>query len=159
MTVKERFIKIIIDRYSSNKREFALAIGVNPTVVENIVGSRGGNPSFETLQKTLFANADINCEWLILDIEPAYKSEKTEFDKKTVEKEVETTKESIDLKSFELFFIRYDSLAHENGMLKDENALLKNKVEELEKAVEKLPKKATYKIPKSGSSIAAEPKP
>ncbi len=65
MTVKERFDVLIKHFASGNKREFSKKIGVSPTVVENIVGARRGNPSFEVLQKILYAFADINASWLI----------------------------------------------------------------------------------------------
>ncbi len=40
-------------------------IDVSPSVVENIVGTRGGNPSFEVLQKVIYAFEHINPKWLI----------------------------------------------------------------------------------------------
>lgn len=65
MSINERFEKIINDLYSGNKRSFSLAIGVSPTVIENVVGTRRGNPSFEVLQKVVFANENINIDWLL----------------------------------------------------------------------------------------------
>ena len=63
-TVNQR-VKIIIDKlYASNKRAFALAIEVSPTVIENIVGTRQGNPSFEVAQK-ICAKANIEANWLL----------------------------------------------------------------------------------------------
>ena len=67
MTINEKFSKIIDELYSGNKRAFANSIGVAPTVIENIVGKRQGNPSFDVLQKTISANANINSEWLLSD--------------------------------------------------------------------------------------------
>lgn len=68
MTINERFDKVIKELYKGNKRAFAITVGVAPTVIENIVGTRKGNPSFEVLYKTLYANANISAEWLILEI-------------------------------------------------------------------------------------------
>jgi phage repressor protein C with HTH and peptisase S24 domain len=67
MTINEKFNKIISELYSGNKRAFANSIGVAPTVIENIVGKRQGNPSFDVLQKIISANANINSEWLLSD--------------------------------------------------------------------------------------------
>jgi hypothetical protein len=65
MTIKERFEKLIQHFSNGNKRAFAEMIGVAPTVIENIVGKREGNPSFDILQKTIFAIEDLNTEWLL----------------------------------------------------------------------------------------------
>ena len=65
MDTKEKF-EVLIKHYAGgNKRDFSSKAGVPPTVIENIVGTRQGNPSFEVLQKILFAFADINPEWLL----------------------------------------------------------------------------------------------
>lgn len=64
MTINERFNSIIKDLFGGNKSAFASAIGVTPSVVENIVGKRGGKPSFDVLEKVC-ALAQINAEWLI----------------------------------------------------------------------------------------------
>lgn len=65
MTINERFEKIIQILFKGNKRAFALHIGVSPTVIENVVGSRKGKPSFDVLEKVC-ANANISAEWLLL---------------------------------------------------------------------------------------------
>jgi len=66
MTINERFKEVIKSLYNGNKRAFSLRIGVSPTVVENVVGTRNGNPSFEVIYKVC-ANANINPAWLILE--------------------------------------------------------------------------------------------
>jgi phage repressor protein C with HTH and peptisase S24 domain len=65
MTTKERFDLLIKYFAGGNKSEFASKIDVSPTVIENIVGARQGNPSFMVLQKIFFAFAEINPKWLI----------------------------------------------------------------------------------------------
>ncbi|MDU1906396.1 MAG: hypothetical protein E6772_16620 [Dysgonomonas sp.] len=65
MSINKRFVQIVNTLYSGKKSSFANAIGVNPSVIENIVGRRQGNPSFEVTQKVLIANANINAEWLM----------------------------------------------------------------------------------------------
>ncbi|MEZ3550261.1 S24 family peptidase [uncultured Duncaniella sp.] len=64
MTINQRFERIILSLFSGNKSSFASAIGVTPSVVDNIVGKRQGKPSFEVLQK-LSAIEEINIEWVV----------------------------------------------------------------------------------------------
>jgi hypothetical protein len=66
MTINERFKEVIRSLYHGNKRAFSFRIGVSPTVVENVVGARNGNPSFDVIYKVC-ANANINPTWLILE--------------------------------------------------------------------------------------------
>ena len=65
MTINERFEAIIQVLFAGNKRAFALHVGISPTVVENVVGTRKGKPSFDVLEKVC-ANANISAEWLLL---------------------------------------------------------------------------------------------
>lgn len=64
MTINERFEIIIKDLFAGNKRAFAMHVNVSPTVVENVVGSRKGKPSFDFLNKVC-ANANISPSWLL----------------------------------------------------------------------------------------------
>ncbi|MDE6125969.1 MAG: hypothetical protein K2G30_03345 [Muribaculaceae bacterium] len=64
MNINSRLSKLIRLLYGGNKSAFSAAIGVSPSVVENIVGKRQGKPSFEVLEK-ISAIAEINIEWLI----------------------------------------------------------------------------------------------
>lgn len=64
MTINKRLDRVISDLYGGNKSAFAAAIGVTPSVVDNIVGKRQGKPSFDVIEK-ISANAEINVEWLI----------------------------------------------------------------------------------------------
>lgn len=65
MNINERFETIIKVLFGGNKRAFANAVGISPTVVENVVGARRGKPSFDVLEKVC-ANANISAEWLVL---------------------------------------------------------------------------------------------
>lgn len=59
-------ISLLIAKISNgNKRQFSLLIGVSATVIENIVGSRLGKPSFDVLEKIIYAIENINVDWLI----------------------------------------------------------------------------------------------
>ncbi len=64
MTINERFETIIQVLFQGNKRAFAKAVGISPTVVENVVGARKGKPSYDVLEKVC-ANANISAEWLL----------------------------------------------------------------------------------------------
>lgn len=55
---------IINQLYNGNKRAFSMAVGVTPTVIENVVGTRQGKPSFDVLEKVC-ANANISATWLM----------------------------------------------------------------------------------------------
>ena len=64
MSINDRFGKIIRTLYGGNKSAFANAIGVAPSVVENIVGKRQGKPSFDVVEKVC-AITEVNTTWLI----------------------------------------------------------------------------------------------
>lgn len=64
MTINERFEQIIKVLYNGNKRAFATACGISPTVVENVVGTRQGKPSYDVLEK-MCANANVNPDWIL----------------------------------------------------------------------------------------------
>lgn len=65
-TVNER-VKDIIKRFSNdNQASYAISIGVTPTVINNIVGGRMSEPSFQTLLKIIVAYPQISSDWLLL---------------------------------------------------------------------------------------------
>lgn len=64
MTINDRFNEIIKSLFNGNKRAFAQQVGVSPTVIENVVGTRKGKPSYDVLYK-IIANANISPEWLM----------------------------------------------------------------------------------------------
>ena len=64
MTVNSRLERVINTLFNGRKSAFASAIGVTPSVVDNIVGKRKGKPSFEVMEK-ISAIAELNIEWLI----------------------------------------------------------------------------------------------
>lgn len=64
MSINERFSQIITALFNGNKSAFASAIGVTPSVVDNIVGKRQGKPSFDVVEK-VSALAEMNINWLI----------------------------------------------------------------------------------------------
>lgn len=64
-TINDRIEQLISHFTKGNKRAFAIKSGLAPTVLENIVGKRGGKPSFDVLEKIVCAFATINANWLI----------------------------------------------------------------------------------------------
>ena len=64
MTINERVQMVIDSLCKGNKRAFANLVGISATVVENIVGSRKGKPSFDVLCK-ICSNANISEAWLL----------------------------------------------------------------------------------------------
>lgn len=76
MTINERFQHIINSMYNGNKRAFSNAVGISPTVTENIVGSRQGKPSYEILCKVC-ANANISEQWLLSEQGEMLKSKRS----------------------------------------------------------------------------------
>lgn len=64
MDINSRFQAIIDTLFDGKQNAFAKAIGVAPSVIANVVGSRKGKPSFDVLSK-ICANADISEEWLL----------------------------------------------------------------------------------------------
>lgn len=64
MTINNRIEQIIEKLYKGNKRAFATAIGVAPTVIQNVVGTRQGKPSYGLLEK-ICAIESISIAWVI----------------------------------------------------------------------------------------------
>lgn len=59
-------MKMLINAVSNgNKRAFSQLVGVTPTVLENIVGTRQGKPGYDLLEKTAFAIENLNTNWLL----------------------------------------------------------------------------------------------
>ena len=75
MTINERVNAIITELYNGNKRAFSIFIGVSPTVIENVVGTRQGKPSYDVLEK-ICAKANISGDWLLTGEGSMLKEEK-----------------------------------------------------------------------------------
>lgn len=63
--INKRMTELINAVSNGNKRAFSQLVGVSPTVIENIVGTRQGKPGYELLEKILFAIENINIDWLL----------------------------------------------------------------------------------------------
>ncbi len=78
-TINER-IKLLIEALGLNKNSFSTKIGVDSTVIHNIVSGRLTKPSFDVLEKILLSNDNINLEWLILGkSDKLFKDNKAQF--------------------------------------------------------------------------------
>lgn len=62
--INERMKQLINAVSNGNKRAFSQLVGVTPTVIENIVGTRQGKPGYELLEKIAFSIENINLDWL-----------------------------------------------------------------------------------------------
>lgn len=75
MNINERLTELIKTEYKGKKLAFAQAVGIPATVVENLVGTRQGKPSYEVLVK-ICANANVSSEWLLTGEGEMIKSER-----------------------------------------------------------------------------------
>ena len=73
MSINVRIQAIIDQQYSTNKKAFANAVGVGSTVIQNIVGTRQGKPSYDVIEK-ICANANISPDWLLTGSGPMLKT-------------------------------------------------------------------------------------
>lgn len=64
MSINTRFELIIEALFKGKQNAFAAAIGVAPSVVNNVVGKRQGKPSFDLIEK-ISSIAELNIDWLI----------------------------------------------------------------------------------------------
>lgn len=119
MTINERFDELINVLYGGNKRAFAKALEVAPTVIENVVGSRQGKPSFDVIARVC-ALANINAEWVVCG---------TGEMMKTTEPEVRNNDTNSPMVAQFIDTIR--SQAEEIGRLKERNAQLERENIEL----------------------------
>lgn len=72
-------IKELIDTISNgNKRAFSGLVGVSPTVIENIVGTRQGKPGYDLLEKIAFAIENINMNWVFTGEGQMFREERSE---------------------------------------------------------------------------------
>lgn len=127
-SINERYLRIANELYGGNKSALSKSIGVSPTVVENILGTRKGNPGFDVLQKTIYANANINPEWLMTGQGEMLKSEKS-LTATTPTKPSTLVKEDNPL---------LDYLQNENKELKEEISTLNAENKALNKEIGKL---------------------
>lgn len=63
-SVNER-IRFLIAELDLTSRAFSLKIGVDPTVIHNIISGRLSMPSYLVLEKILLTFDNINAKWLI----------------------------------------------------------------------------------------------
>lgn len=130
MTINERFTVIINTLYSGNKSAFAKAIGVAPSVVDNIVGKRQGKPSYDVIEK-VSALAAVNLNWLISEI-----GEPLDFynRKKEQPEEKKAASPELELRLLEMISDKDKTIreqAEELGRLRERIAQLEQRLEKL----------------------------
>jgi hypothetical protein len=64
LIINER-IKILIEELNLNNRSFALKLGIDPTIIHNIVAGRKSHPSFTVLEKIILTFDNIEARWLL----------------------------------------------------------------------------------------------
>lgn len=64
MSIDKRIEKLI--GHVGNKSAFSRAIGVRPSVIQNITGQKQSKPGFILIQKILTKFENLNADWLIL---------------------------------------------------------------------------------------------
>lgn len=113
-TINER-IQLLISHFTNgNKRAFANKLGLSATVIENVVGKRGGKPSFDVLEKIAFAFATVNTKWLLTGTGTTFKNTSdfkcisndglevvsediTKYEKKTESERIKELRETIEV--------------------------------------------------------------
>jgi len=134
MTIKDRFDFLINHYAHGNKRAFSGMIEVSPSVIENIVGTRGGNPSFEVLQKTLCAFEHVSPKWLVAGQGEAFMEEKYSDLPVGVDVELQTFKSLPSEKNKVAKNMtndeRIDALIRQNDALTETNAKLAQSVQD-----------------------------
>lgn len=130
MTINERFGKIIRLLYGGNKSAFASAIGVTPSVVDNIVGRRQGKPSFDVVEK-VSALAEVNTEWLITGKGEAFDFRSSEEKEKEAHPQHQTTE--IEIKLLDMLSLKDDTIRQQA----EEIGKLRERIKQLEQRFEK----------------------
>ena len=65
MSIQDRYRQLIEIHTNGNVAAFAKKIGVAKSNIQNMIGSRGSNPSFEVICQTLITFESLNARWLI----------------------------------------------------------------------------------------------
>ena len=101
--INGRFVEIINRLYAGNKRAFAQQVGISPTVIENVVGTRQGKPSYDVLEKVC-ANANISAEWLLSGKGSMIRDEDTQMTAATIQSQFTLrTDRRVDVQSVPLY--------------------------------------------------------
>lgn len=68
MSIRDRVNMLINKHTDGNKKQFARIIGISPSVIENIVGTRDGKPSYDVMCK-ICTTCNVTADWLLLGID------------------------------------------------------------------------------------------
>jgi len=99
-------IKFLINELNLNSRAFSVKLGIDPTVMHNIVSGRMNMPSYIVLEKILLTFDNINSRWLITgkgntyeySVEPISVLNETSPSYENLSKEIRLENEIINLK-------------------------------------------------------------
>lgn len=131
MTINNR-IGLLINSLGLNNNSFSTHIGVNPTVIHNIVKGRNA-PSYDIITKIALSFDNICLEWLILEKGEMF-HDKIQPDKKYIE-----VKEPPGIKH--VLTATKEALLHAEAEIesrKETNSLLVDKIRNLEEKIHKL---------------------
>lgn len=118
--INERIQQLIEKECKGNKRAFAQRVGISPSSIENVVGTRGGKPSFDLLEKILLAFENVDANWLILG------KEKTEaIEPRKIQKDLDPDLISKMLDEMKALNEKIADQAKAIGMLEAENKYIK----------------------------------
>ena len=65
MELNNRIQEIVNELYKSSRRSFAIALGVSPATIDNILGARSSKPSADLLIRIKQKIDRINLDWLL----------------------------------------------------------------------------------------------
>ena len=133
--INERIKQLIETVSGGNKRAFSLLIGVSPTVIENIVGSRKGKPGYELLEKIIFSIENINTEWLFTGRGDILKTEKRYSIQESPAMIAAEPRAEYSSDSNSLIYKMYKEKDEENKILLKEIGRLEERLEKYESSV------------------------
>lgn len=111
----------LINRISNgNKRAFSKLVGVTPTVIENIVGTRKGKPGYDLLEKISYSIENINLDWLLTGRNPMFHTDQLPTVVQTsIQAESSSINESMLYKMYKEKEAKLEELLKENGRLEE----------------------------------------
>lgn len=141
LSINERISLLVKEKANDSQAVFANAIGVKPTVINNIVAGRMSEPSFQTLLKIIIAYPDISSDWLLLGTGEMLKEESSNFN--SDDKNDELKRNSYSVKNKKNLYVKDSeavTIANErSNVYEGANVLLLQKrIEELEDLVQEL---------------------
>lgn len=117
--INERMIELINIISNGNKRAFSKLVGVTPTVIENIVGTRKGKPGYDLLEKISFSIENINLDWLLTGRNSMFHTNLPTVVQTTIQATPSSMNESMLYKMYKEKEVKVEELLKENGRLEE----------------------------------------